>query len=128
MTEAMSRAVMPSWMHFPPLPRGTTPLWAGVLGAPAAWAVQMEWIYAFATWCCWHHTRSLLYAANIILLLTAMGGGIVCLSYWRGRRDFGEQERRIMFLSGLGIFSSVMYSILIIAQGIAAIMLDPCAT
>jgi len=65
MTEAMSRAVMPSWMHFPPLPRGTTPLWAGVLGAPAAWAVQMEWIYAFATWCCWHHTRSLLYAANI---------------------------------------------------------------
>jgi hypothetical protein len=120
--------VMRSWLHFPPLPAGTAPLWAGVLGPPAAWAAQMETVYAFSTWSCWHHTRGLLYAANVILLLTAVAGGVLSLTYWRGRQEFGEQERRIMLLSGLGILSSIMYSTLIVAQLIAAIMLDPCAT
>ena len=119
---------MRSWFHFPPLPAGTAPLWTGVLGSPAAFLAQMEIVYAFSTWSCWHHTRALLYAAVVLLLLTSIAGGVVSLAYWRARKDFGEQERRIMFLGGLGIVSSVLYSVLIIAQGIAVIMLDPCAT
>jgi len=119
---------MRSWLHLPPMAGGTAPLWAGVLGAPAAWLVQMQSMYSFSTWSCWHHTKALLFTFNVVLLLTAIGGGLLSLTYWRGRKSFPDRELRVMFLSGLGIVSSIMYSLLIVSQGIAVIMLDPCAT
>ena len=58
-------------LHFPPLPKATGPLWFGVLGAPAAWAVQLQIIYALTHTACHHNSRTMLLAITVILLFTS---------------------------------------------------------
>jgi hypothetical protein len=115
-------------LHFPPLPKATAPLWFGVLGAPAAWAVQLQVIYSLTHTACHHNSRAILQAITVILLLTSLVCGIVCHFYRRGEEQFGEQRDRVHFLASLGSLSGVFYALVILAQGITTIMLDPCAT
>src|SRR4051812_45337290 len=115
-------------LHFPPLPKATTPLWAGVLGAPAAWFLQFQLIYMLVHKACSHQHRVLLTALSAALLITCLICGAICLHYHKRWQEFGEQSNRVRFLAMLGAVSGLYYGIVIIAQGIATIMLDPCAT
>ena len=113
--------------HFPPVPPDTGPLWAGVLGAPAAWAAQMQTIYASAHWACERSHRPVLTVVSAVCMIAAVVCGLVCLRYLNRRERDPEFHGRVRFLASLGVLSGAMYAVVIVAQLIATLMLDPCA-
>jgi hypothetical protein len=115
-------------VNFPPFPFGTPPLWAGVVLAPAAWAGQMLAIYALAGPACARQSLSLFRVLDVLFLLIAIASGIICWRYRDPGNDESPQQKRTKFFADYGIFASVYFSIVIIAQAITIIMLDPCMT
>ncbi len=115
-------------IHFPPLPLGTLPLWVGVILAPGAWAGQMLAVYALAGPACEHQSLSLLRVLDVIFLLIAIASGIICWVYRNPQSDDPAQDKRVGFLASYGVWASVYFAIVIIAQAITTIMLDPCMT
>jgi hypothetical protein len=115
-------------IHFPPLPKGIGPLWFSVLGAPAAWALHLQSIYSLAHSACVHDRRALLQVLTAVLLLVALSCAAVSAVYRRGQDRFPEQRDRVHFLALLGTLSGMLYAVVIVAQGIATLMLDPCAS
>ena len=112
----------------PSLPPGTWPLWTGVLGAPAIWALQLQTIYLMAPPACARGTHLMLHAVNIVSLLLLIACGLVCLAYYQQRRDRLDESDRTRFLASLGLFTSGVFITLLAAQIIATLMLDPCMT
>jgi hypothetical protein len=127
--------------HFPPLPPMSAPLWAGVIGAPMAWGVQLQIGYALVPWVCEHGHHYLLHLTTIVFALTSIVCGFVCYRYRNPPGHVGsesprspshtgsEQEDvpgRTYFLAILGALSSGLFALVIIAQGIASFFIDPC--
>lgn len=111
-------------------PRGTVSLWAGAIAAPVLWAVQFEITYALVPWICGHGKLFLLHITSAVFLVLA----IIC--FWLCFRDFQftpsdvkKDEAgpgRAKFLAVLGMFVSGLFTLVIIAQGLAAFFLSPC--
>ena len=113
--------------HFPPLPPGTAPMWAGVIAAPAAWFVAMQTIYTLTPNAC-QGRKPLLVVTDVVFLAATIAMAFVCWRYRSAHAAAEERHDRIRFLGSLGVLTCIMTSLVIIAQGIASIMLDPCAT
>ena len=79
-------------IHFPPVPKGTAPLWFGVLGAPAAWGLQLQSVYAMAHTACIHDRRSLLNVVTAVLLAAAVVFTVVSVIYRTSEERFPEQR------------------------------------
>src|SRR5207253_2742470 len=86
--------------------RGTSvSLWAGAIGAPSIWAVQLFVLYALVPWAC--HTRKLwvLHASTAVFLLMTAVCLVLCVFEWnrigRGwpRGAVGGETERRRFLS-----------------------------
>jgi hypothetical protein len=107
-------------------------LWAGVLMAPIAWLIQFEARYALVQWVCARHNRLPLHLLSGFFFLIMMAGGIFCWRFWRREGKTAPQEEgsipheRNVFLSLLGMLSSSLFALVLIAQTIAQIMVDPC--
>lgn len=117
-----------------PEPReaSSLPLWAGVLGAPAAWAVQLQVSYSFVPWCCSHGHLWVLHLSTLVFFALAAAGGVASFRHWR-RAGGGSAEGsgggpvvRTQFLGLLGVLVSSMFSLLILAQGTASFFISPC--
>ena len=108
------------------------PLWAGVLGAPAAWALQMQINYILVPWICHHGYTVVWFVCTLVFFLVAATGGLVSLHRWlhaggqSTEQDAGGPVARTEFLGLLGFLVSCLFSLLILAQGSAAFFLSPC--
>ena len=108
-------------------------LWAAVLGAPAVWAIQMQGGYALVPEVCKKNGGYIfLHLITIVAALLALLGAFLSWRQWRatGREspdntDGGPVARR-RFIGALGVFSGILYAMLIIAQGIASLFFDAC--
>lgn len=108
------------------------PLWAGLLAAPLAWAVQLQVIYALTQWTC--HSGSLvpLHATAAACLLIAAAGLGVAFRCWQagGRRWPSDADEglvaRTRFMAALGLMAGGLFSLLIVVQWTAVLFLDPC--
>jgi hypothetical protein len=108
-------------------------LWAGVLGAPALWGLQLQIGYTLAPWACRHHKLWLHHLVTLLFLAGAVGCLMIC---WQERRrvpipagvedDKGGRPGRSHFLSILGILTCLMFVLVIFAQGLASFFIDPC--
>jgi hypothetical protein len=111
---------------------GPASLWAGVLGAPAAWAVQMELYYLLVPWACRTGHRWPLFVVPIVFVVLAALGGLLSWRDWersgRGSPDTsdGGPVARTWFLGMLGVMVSALFCMLILAQWIAAFFISPC--
>jgi hypothetical protein len=99
------------------MPKETAPLWLGVLLPPAAWCGQLCLIYALAL-----HRNSkpifiLLLAITALALLATIFGAVACSRHVRS-------EGRPGFLARLGLLGCILYTLTIVAEGIATFMLD----
>jgi uncharacterized membrane protein len=112
--------------HFPPLPPGTAPLWAGLLGAPLAWALQLQITYALVERICWNGKHFILHLTTLATLLVAVACAMVCWMYVPRHDRTGPGEPRIRFLSLFGLLTSALLALVIVAQGIATFFIDPC--
>lgn len=108
--------------------------WTGVLAGPLAWGLHMQVNYSLVPWVCAHGGEILIHLVTILaLLITALGA----FSAWRGLKDAGAagaeakandsgQLPRARFMGILGLFTSAMFFLVIIAQEIPSYFFHPC--
>src|SRR5207248_3682539 len=106
-------------------PRRPWRVWAGVLGAPAAWGLQLQVCYTVsATVLCAHGHVWLMHLFTALFLALSLAGGVLSWREWheagRAAAEGSEASRegRTRFLGLLGMMTSGLFSLLIVAQGI----------
>jgi hypothetical protein len=106
-------------------------LWAGVLIAPLAWALQMQAGYILVQPACQAGRNTLLHIVTLAALLLAALGGFIAWRKWQQTGRAWPDEAagalaRSRFMAVLGLLLSVMFFLVIVAQGIASFVLHPC--
>jgi hypothetical protein len=106
-------------------------LWVGVLLPPIIWALQMEVNYWAVRGACVRGGNIRLYSVTAIALLLIVISGL-CAWIGESRSGTGERVERgtvvsnTRFMLALGLFSCAVFFIAVIAQGLAAIVFNPC--
>ena len=106
-------------------------LWTGILAGPVAWLLQMQTSYALVPWACATGHVFVLHLVTLAGLLIAAAGAWLA---WRDWRRFGKEwpkgkggpQMRRRFMAVLGLLTSVMFFLVILAQGIPSFILNPC--
>ena len=115
-------------------------LWFGVLGAPAAWALQLTLNYSLEEWfACAPSTTAtgevfgygvptVALVVSSILGAVAVAAGLVSLSCYRkiANGDADEISTRARWMALAGIMNSVLYLIIIVASFGPPLLLDVC--
>ena len=111
----------------------TTPraLWLLVVVGPALVAIEQQANYVLVRQACSMQRNVALYAVVIVAMLLTIVTAMIGVSIWRRTgadwpTEAGDLANRIRFISVLGILSSAMSFLVIVAQGIATINFDPC--
>jgi hypothetical protein len=107
------------------------PLWAGILAGPTAWALNLGTNYALVQWACTTHNHTLLHLIAIAALAVVGGGAVLSwVAYHRTADDAsteGERPRqRARFMAVLGLMSSSLFALQILAGAIPIWVLDAC--
>ncbi len=115
--------------------RETMLLLFGTLGGAAFWFGHQQVSGVLAWWIC-EYGRSVtwLHAATVGCLAGALVAGMVSRGVWTRaaeqlstEKEEGRAERqRAVFMGKLGVFLSVFFALVIIAQAIPNFLLDPC--
>jgi hypothetical protein len=111
---------------------GLLSLWAGLLCGPIAWLLQLQTAYTLIPWACAHDVKAIsLHIVTIAALLLTIAGAFIS---WRNLQKAGKREQegesaavaRNRFMALLGIFTSAMFFLTILVQGIPSFILHPC--
>ena len=109
---------------------GILALWFAVLAGPIAWAMNQELSYLFVPWACATGTRLMLHVVTIAALLLSLAGSVVGWQSWRKSGDSddaaGSAIGRSRFMALGGMTLSVMFAVVILAQGFPSFLLSPC--
>ena len=111
----------------------TTPkaLWVLVVAGPAIVALEQQINFVLVRQACSAQRNVVLYVVTIVALLLTVATVMVGVSIWRRSgaewpTEASDLANRIRFIAVLGILSSAMSFLLIVAQGIATVQFDPC--
>jgi len=112
---------------------GKPALWAGIIGAPMVWLTQFLICYALVPYVC--HTRKFfsLHLTTIISLILVVAAALCCWREWMDaglmspQSEDGGRLGTTRLVAIVGLLSSALTFLLILAQGIATFMVDPCA-
>lgn len=106
--------------------------WAVVLGPPVLWTLRFMGNYALMPLACSHGALLLLHAMNAVALLILMGLGWMAWRVHRGTSagaaDADDLVRRTRFMGLFGLMSVALFFVVIVAEGLANVMIDPCLT
>jgi hypothetical protein len=98
--------------------------WVGLLGAPVLWFLQLELSVALTPWIC--QTRSIITYRIITAVFLICALAVLFLA-WRNYVASSRVQREThSFMSLLGIMLSVLFGLLIFAQGLPSFFFDPC--
>jgi hypothetical protein len=104
--------------------------WAGVLGPPIIWALRFGLNYAMMPLACAADAALLLHAANAIAVLALLALTFVALRFRRVPDEAAavdtELHRRTRFMGLFGLMSAALFLVVIIAESLAVLMIDPC--
>jgi hypothetical protein len=113
--------------------QATTPkgLWMLVVAGPAIVAIEMEANFVLVRQACSAQRNLALYAVVIVAMLLTIATGFAAISIWRRTgAEWPTEEidlaNRVRFIAALGVLSSAMSFLVILAQGIATLLFDPC--
>jgi hypothetical protein len=109
-------------------------LWFGFLGPPVIWAVRFMVAYALVPGAC---SAGGLLALNVVTLValagTVLAGVVAARSWGRAGPEPGVEGdpdhtawRRARFMAMAGIFTSALFTAVIVAEGLANVLVDPC--
>lgn len=104
------------------MPRNAA-LWTGIVGPPIIWLVQFEINFAIVHWTCANASVWLIYLITLISVLAAAGCGALG---WRAQAVTAAPDYA-RFMGVGGAILGVGFSLLILSQGLAAVLLGPCA-
>lgn len=107
------------------------PLWAGILAGPIAWAFDLMSSYALVKWVC--HTGNHAVLPLMTILSLAIVGAGAALS-WAALAhtasdvptDGGKPRQRARFMAVLGLATSALFALQILAGAIPHWVLDAC--
>jgi hypothetical protein len=106
-------------------------LWIGVLLPPTAFLFNLEAAYALVPAACSSQSLLLVHVVHLVCLALAVFGGLTALRSWRRSGSTwpggeGGPVSRTRFMAGLGMFLSLQFALVIVAQWIPSFILDPC--
>ncbi len=107
------------------------PLWTGILAGPVAWALDLTISYAIVKWTCASRRTFVMHAITPAALTLIVGGGVLSwLAYVHtagdGPTDGGRPRQRARFMALLGIASSTLFALAILAGAVPRWVLDAC--
>jgi len=107
------------------------PLWTGILAGPVAWALDLTASYALVKWICATRHDGVLHAITAGALALVCGGAAlswIALQRTAGATptDGGGSRQRARFMAILGLTSSALFALQILANTIPAWVLDAC--
>jgi hypothetical protein len=107
------------------------PLWTGILAGPMAWAFDLMASYAVVKWVCHTHNYAvlpLITAASLAMVIGA--AAIAWTALTRTANDLpvdgGQPRQRARFMAILGLASSGLFALQILAGAIPHWVLDAC--
>jgi hypothetical protein len=111
----------------------TTPkaLWTLIVAGPVIVAIEMQANFVLVRQACSAQRSVVLYVVIIVAMLLTIATILVAMSLWRRAGTAWPTEaidlaNRIRFITALGILSSAISFLLILAHGIATVLFDPC--
>ena len=113
--------------------QATTPkaLWLLIVAPLAILAMQFQINFALVRQACSAQRNVALYVVVVLALLLTIATALVGVSIWRRAGAAWPTEgtdvgNRVRFIAVLGILTSAMSFLVILAQGIATVHFDPC--
>jgi hypothetical protein len=107
------------------------PLWTGILAGPMAWALDLTTSYAVVKPVCHTHSDGMLHLIALGCLAMVMGGAAI--SWFAFQRtagdlptDGGQPRQRARFMAVLGMTSSALFAVQILAGAIPPWVIDAC--
>jgi hypothetical protein len=111
--------------------REMTPVVGSILLPAMVCAVQMELNYALVRHACSANRTLSLQLVTIVALALTMIAAVIAFVSWRRTgvewpSEAADFATRVRFLAALGILSSATFFLVILAQGIATVVFQPC--
>jgi len=113
--------------------QATTPkaLWLLVVLGPIICAIEMQMNFVLVRQACSAQRNLVLYAVIIVAIALTVATAFVAYAIWKQAGTTWPSEApdlatRIRFITVLGILSSGMSFLVVLAQGIATIYFNPC--
>lgn len=112
-------------------PKGILGLWVAVLAGPLAWMLGLNAEYSLVAVACAKQSLVSLHLVSLATLLMSVGGGLLAWREWQraGAELPGEEGGTIprsRFMAAVGLLGSGYFSLVILAQWIANLFLNPC--
>jgi hypothetical protein len=109
----------------------TVPLWTGLLVPPIAWAFQLQANYVLVSQTCQQGSRWPLHLVTLIALLITLAAGF---GSWRARArvngthsdDEAGPSSVARFMAVLGVMTSALFLLVIIAQAVPSFIFHGC--
>lgn len=105
-------------------PGHTIWLWIGVLLPPAAILLQLEVNYAILRWACREQWIWPLHLISALALVLTVSAGVLAWRMQRGPASVSSPREG--FMATVGMLSSVLFSLVGIAQWIPLLVHGPC--
>ena len=112
--------------------RGGGAQWFGVLIPPLAMLTNVSLGYAFVPWSCSAQSRTVLHIEIAALVLISIAAGVVAHREWSRHGGGGQSDDaagpgpRARFLGAMGMGSSALFTLILLAQWFANVYLTPC--
>lgn len=103
--------------------RGEIALGAALLAPPAAWMLDLLLLYSLQRYVCATGAVWLFHLSTAAALGVAGAAGAVA---WRALPPQRESERRRRFLAVSGVALSAGFVLLILAEAVPTLLLEPC--
>lgn len=106
--------------------------WVGLLTGPIVWLVQFQIIYTMVPWECAHDRQKILmHVVMVVALLLVAGGAFIAWRNWQRagvKWPNGDNPviSRSRFMAVIGLLTSAMFFFVILVQGVASFILQPC--
>jgi hypothetical protein len=105
-------------------------LWFGLLAGATAWAIHLEAEFVLAPWYCERHAIWPLHLVTLLLLALTFMAGMTSIAQWRKSPRTHEylegRADRARFMAVLGALLNVLFFLLIFAEWIPVLVVDPC--
>ncbi|HUR93784.1 MAG TPA: hypothetical protein VMY76_04320 [Gemmatimonadales bacterium] len=106
-------------------------IWAGLLLAPAAFLVNLELGYLVVRPSCLQGSVLPVHLVHLATMVLALLGALVAWRTWRLEGatwpgDAGGPPARTRFMGGLGLVTSALFVLTMLAQWIPSFVLHPC--
>ena len=107
-------------------PLRDTGLWLGMIAPPSVWLIQFQTIYVLVYSACGAQHNFILHFTCAVFFAIIVAFGVYPLRSWSGARADTVVSRTRRFMAIIGVMSASLFGLVVIAQWIAAALVEAC--